>query len=178
MAAVSPEQILDALSKSPYMTVGDLVACYRWPETSTRALINRAEEAGLIASVPHALLQRNRARRYCLTGEGVKALSEMREMDVSDLMARRGATYKGLSYLRPRLDILACAYRVCAAITGSYESGAMPMKIYTGGPVDAVVHLPRAAIRVSGPLLGRGHGRPPRSGTVAKGETGYLSRAA
>ena len=146
MAATFPEnlttRILDALARTPYMTVEDLGECYRCPITSTRALLKQAEADNLVASVGHALLRRKKSERFCLTGDGVKALAEMLHVPMQLIMVRRGATYLGLSYLRKRLDILACLYRVYAAIAELYESCVVPMTIYTSAPIDAVVHLP------------------------------------
>ena len=125
-------RLLDALRRTPYMTADNLVRAYRLPRTDVRRRLNGMEERGLISHVRHALLRRRSARRYCLTGDGVAELAHLTGVSAETLMAHRGATYKGLAYLRKRLDILACAYQVVAAIAASYERGTLPVTVYTG----------------------------------------------
>ena len=135
-------RLLDALRRTPYMTADNLVRAYRLPRTDVRRRLNGMEERGFISHVRHALLRRRSARRYCLTGDGVAELATLTGASVDTLMSHRGGTYKGLAYLRKRLDILACAYQVVAAIAASYESGTLPVTVYTDGPIDAAVQLP------------------------------------
>ena len=134
--------ILGALSWTPYMTVDDLVEIHRLPRTNTCNLLEKMVSMGDVAYLPHALLRRNASRRYCLTGNGVEALADMMEVETSTLLHRRGATYKGLAYLRKRLDSLACAYAAVAAIARRYDGAGISTTVYTRGPLDAAVQFP------------------------------------
>ena len=134
--------IRDLLSLGPYQTVDDMAGITGMGHTSVREWLDQMVEDGQLGHVSHALLGRNSSERYCLVREGVCVLEGTSRKPERSLMARRGATNKGLSELRKRIDVLACVYRLVAAIASCYPRGAVDLTVYTGGPLDAAVELP------------------------------------
>ena len=155
--------IRDLLSLGPYQTVDDVAGITRMGRTIVREWLDQMVEDGQVGHVSHALLGRNSSERYCLVREGVGALEGSSRKPEPSLLARRGATNKGLSELRKRIDVLACVYRLVAAIASCYPRGAVDLTVYTGGPLDAAVQLPGPPGGGQGPLLGRDHGATARS---------------
>ena len=99
-------------------------------------------------SVPHAADLAPPARRYCLTGGGVRRLAEVNGgtpvsstgQAVDDLLRLYPVSAQWRRILLDRLDAVAVLYRLASTVAGAARP--IGLKLYRAGPLDAALLLP------------------------------------
>ena len=132
--------LLRLLGAAPFLDRLEAAALSGWSRGAVYAACAALEEAGLVASLPHASELIAPTQRYALTLAGLRRLTELEEMGLGELLRSRPLTAHWRRLLLERLDGVASIYRLTAAIAGT----AWPLRFrwYRAQPMDAALALP------------------------------------
>ena len=136
-------EVLQTLAEMPLLTAEELSTIAGIPDRTTRDVLCRLQDSGLIDSVRHAHSETSRAPRWYLSPDGISELAMLRW---------NGETPEGLldlfpvsaqwrRYLLRRLDAVGVLYRVARDIANRYDDE-LTLRWERRGPLDAVLHLP------------------------------------
>ncbi len=133
-------ELLRLLGEMPLLDRLEAVALSGWSRGAIYAACAALEEAGLVASLPHASELLAPTRRFHLTRAGLRRVAELEEMTLSELLRARPLTAHWRRLLLERLDGVASIYRLTVALT----EVAWPLRFrwYRAMPMDAAIALP------------------------------------
>ena len=141
MSGVSWEKtLLGALAEMPFLDRLELAAVTGRSRGAAYQDAARLAQRGLAASVPHATALTPPTRRYHLTAEGLRRLSEITGESVGDLLRVHPVSHAWLRLLLERLDGAAVIYRLASAAAGPAFS--IRFRWYRAAPLDAGIILP------------------------------------
>ena len=132
--------ILRVLSETPFLHRGELASFSWWSESGIYKAVDRLQQAGLIASVPHATETQNHMERYYLTAAGLREVASYTDGGLDEALRARPVSAQWQRLLLERLDSLAAVYSVAEAI--SAVSTPLSIRLYRAAPIDAAVTLP------------------------------------
>ena len=132
--------ILRVLSETPFLHRGELASFSWWSESGIYKAVDRLQQAGLIASVPHATETQNHMERYYLTAAGLREVASYTDGGLDETLRARPVSAQWQRLLLERLDSLAAVYSVAEAI--SAVSTPLSIRLYRAAPIDAAVTLP------------------------------------
>ena len=112
----------------------------RQVQGSVYQAVERLEQDGLAASIPHAAELTPPTRRYCLTAEGLDRLAELNGGTVDELLHCRPVSHQWRRVLLDRLDALAVIYRLASAV--AVAARPISLRLFRSGPLDAALLLP------------------------------------
>lgn len=69
--------ILRVLSEMPFLHRGELASFAWWSESGIYRAVDRLQQAGLIASIPHATETQRHMERYYLTASGTQGSGDV-----------------------------------------------------------------------------------------------------
>ncbi len=124
----------------PFLDRLEMVAVSGWSRGAVYGSIEAIEQAGLVASVPHASELIPSTRRYCLTAAGLRRLARDEDVSVDDLLRLQPVSEQWRRLLLQRLDAVAAIYRLAGAVSDV----AYPIRFrwYRAMPMDAAIALP------------------------------------
>ena len=133
-------ELLRLLAAMPFLDRLEAVALSGWSTGAVYKSVRRLEDAGLIASVPHATDLTPPTRRFHLTADGLCNLAGEEDMAVDDLLRDLPVSARWRRVLLERLDPLAVVYRLASAVSNL----AYPVRFrwYRAMPMDAAMTLP------------------------------------
>ncbi len=133
-------ELLELLADMPFLDRLEAVAVSGWSRGAIYKAVRRLEDAGLIASVPHATDLIPPSRRFYLTSDGLCRLAGETEVPMSGLLRDRPVSARWRRVLMERLDVLAVVYRLASTVSNL----AHPIRFrwYRAMPVDAIMTLP------------------------------------
>ena len=132
--------ILRVLSETPFLHRIELASFAWWSESGIYKAVDRLQQAGLIASVPHATETQNHMERYYLTAAGLREVARNTDGGLDEVLRSRPVSAQWQRLLLERLDSLASVYAVAEAI--SAVSTPLSIRLYRAAPIDAAVTLP------------------------------------
>ncbi len=132
--------LLRLLGEAPFLDRLEMAALSGWSRGAVYAAVQKLEEAGLVASLPHASELVAPTQRYSLTLAGLQRLAEEQGMGLDELLRSRPLTAHWRRLLLERLDAVGVVYRLASAITG--QSWPLRFRWYRAQPMDAAVALP------------------------------------
>ena len=133
-------ELLRRLAWTPFLDRLEMVCLAGWSRGAVYEAVQRLEQGGLVASIPHAADLTPPGRRYCLTADGVRRLAGEENTTVDGLLHTRPVSEEWRRILLDRLDAVASVYRLASTVAGA----ALPirMRLYRAGPLDAGLLLP------------------------------------
>ena len=133
-------ELLGALAEMPFLDRLELAAVTGWSRGAVYRGVGKLEDAGCVASVPHATGLVASTRRYHLTADGLRRLAEVNSETVDDLLRTRPVSARWRRVLLERLDSVAVVYRLAATVANA----ASPVRLrwYRAAPLDAAISLP------------------------------------
>ena len=134
--------LIRRLCATPFASVEDLSGMYRLDVTDTHRKANRVARAGLIRPVTHTLDSRRSSQRWAPTRRAVRGLAAWDGIMSSEMLRTTHVSQQWQRELIGRLDIVACIYRLIAAMCDVEESEPMDVRLYRSGALDAAVRLP------------------------------------
>ena len=132
--------ILRVLSETPFLHRIELASFAWWSESGIYKAVDRLQQAGLIASVPHATETQHHMERYYLTAAGLREVASYTDGGLDEALRSRPVSAQWQRLLLERLDSLATVYSVAEAI--SAVSTPLSIRLYRAAPIDAAVTLP------------------------------------
>ena len=133
-------ELLSTLAEMPFLDRLELAAVTGWSRGAVYRGVGKLEDAGCIASVPHATDLVASTRRYHLTADGLYRLAQVNGDSLNDLLRTRPVSARWMRILLERLDALASVYRLAATVSNL----AHPIRFrwYRAAPLDAAISLP------------------------------------
>ena len=133
-------ELLRRLAAMPFLDRLEMAAVSGRSRGAVYEAVGRLEQAGRIASMPHAAPLIPPTRRYCLTVAGLHRLARDEGTTVDELLFRYPVSDQGRRVLLERLDALAVVYRLASAVS----TAAYPIRFrwYRAMPMDAAMTLP------------------------------------
>ncbi len=136
-----PERDLPRLlAAMPFLDRLELVAVSGWSRGAVYGSIRALEEAGLVASLPHASELVAPTRRYALTAAGLRRLAAEERVGMHELLRSRPLSAHGRRILLERLDAVAVIYRLASEIANLHYP--IRFRWYRAMPMDAAIALP------------------------------------
>ena len=150
------EELLRALAEMPFLDRLEMVAVSGWSKGAVYEAVERLENGGFAASVPHATDLVPPTRRFHLTADGLERLAGEESATTAsgpvldsdrgtgqaldELVRDRPVSAAWRRILMERLDALAVIYRLAAAVSGvAYPIG---FRWFRASPLDASMTLP------------------------------------
>ena len=133
-------ELLRRLVAMPFLDRLEMAAVSGWSQSAVYEAVRKLEDAGLIASVPHATDLVPPTRRFHLTAAGLRRLAQDENAALDDLLRDRPLSARWRRVLLERLDALAAIYRMAAGVSNL----AYPVRFrwYRAMPLDAALTLP------------------------------------
>ena len=132
--------LLRLLAEMPFLDRMEMVCVSGKSRGSVYQAVERLEQDGLAASIPHAAELTPPTRRYCLTAEGLDRLAELNGRTVEELLHCRPVSHQWRRVLLDRLDALAVIYRLASAV--AVAAHPVSLRLFRSGPLDAALLLP------------------------------------
>ena len=149
--------LLGRLAAMPFLDRLELVAISGWSRGTVYEGVRGLEDAGLLASVPHATDLLAPTRRFHVTASGLAELAREEDLAADELLCSLPLSAQWRRRLLQRLDAVAAVYRLAAAAAAGL---AWPVRLrwYRAMPADALLTLPRGrtvAVVRQGPTADR-----------------------
>ncbi len=132
--------LLRTLAAMPFLDRQEMVAVTGWSRGAVYEAVERLEDGGFVAWVPHATDLVPSSRRFHLTAEGLGRLAGEAGAGLDELVHRHPVSGMWRRILMERLDALAAIYRLTAAI--AHVTYPLRFHWYRARPLDAAVDLP------------------------------------
>ena len=110
------EELLRALAEMPFLDRLEMVAVSGWSRGAVYEAVERLENGGFAASVPHATDLVPPTRRFHLTADGLERLAGEESATPDELVRDRPVSAAWRRILMERLDALAVIYRLAASL--------------------------------------------------------------
>ena len=140
MSAGSRLRAMAALAEMPLIDCPSMASVTGMAERTAYEAVADLERNGLAAHVPHVGGPVRPARRFHLTGAGLKLLALDRDVAVDEVLAAHPVARAWRRVLLERLDAVAVIYALAAAMAG--EGGPVGLRWYRALPLDAAITLP------------------------------------
>lgn len=133
------KEVVRQLAEMPFLDRRTLAVVTDRSEAGVYTAVRQLEAAGLIGSVPHATSILPRVERFYLTADGVRALAEIKGIEVTEVLRRYPVAAQWQRLLLERLDLVGIVYRIVATIAGIEH----PVRLvwYRASPLDASINL-------------------------------------
>ena len=138
--AASTPELLRRLAAMPLLDRLELVAVSGWSRGAVYEGVGRLKQAGLAASVPHAMELIAPTRRFHLTAAGVRVLAHGESVSEEELFRQHPVSAQWQRILLERLDAVAAIYRLACAV--SAVAWPISFRWYRGLPLNAAITLP------------------------------------
>ena len=113
--AFSDEQLLNALSRTPFVESTDLALILGEPHATVHRRLSELLEDGIVARVTHGTVHLPSSGRYCLTTQGIRESADFLDFDTPSDFVRAypmsSVSREWLTLLIRRMDAVAAVYR-------------------------------------------------------------------
>ena len=134
------EEMLGRLAWTPLLDRLEMVCVSGWSRSAVYEAVERLEEGGFAASIPHASDLTPPTRRYCLTADGLRRLALDEDTTLDHLLRTRPVSHQWRRILLERLDAIAAVYRLASAVAKAARP--VRLRLYRANPLDAAMMLP------------------------------------
>ncbi len=140
--AISERQLLDALSRTPFVDSTELALILGEPHTTVhRALADLLAE-GIVGRVSHGTAHLPSSQRYHLTANGIGEAAWVLGHDTpSDFVRAYPMSREWLTLLIRRMDAVASVYRLAASMSPGIDGLRTRVEFHRRGRFDATVTL-------------------------------------
>ena len=133
-------EMLRALAWTPLLDRLEMVCLSGWSRSAVYEAVERLEEGGFAASIPHAADLTPPTRRYFLTADGLLRLALDEDTTVDRLLRSRPVSEQWRRILLERLDAVAVIYRLASTVANVARP--VRLRLYRAKPLDAAMTLP------------------------------------
>ena len=140
--AFSDQQLLDFLSRMPYIDSAELAGILGEPHTTVhRTLLNLLAE-GILGRVSHGTAHLPSSQRYHLTAQGIGEATLVLGFDTpSDFVRAYPMSKEWLGLLIRRMDAVAAVYRLAASMSSGIDGLRSRVEFHRRGRFDATITL-------------------------------------
>ena len=140
--AISDRQLLDALSRTPFVDSTDLAGILGEPHTTVHRALAGLQDEDIVGRVSHGTAHLPSSQRYHLTAQGVGEAARTLGFDTpSDFVRAYPMSREWLTLLMRRLDAVASVYRLAASMSPGIDGLRSRVEFHRRGRFDATITL-------------------------------------
>ena len=140
--AISDRQLLDALSRMPFVDSMELALILGEPHATVHRTLSRLLAEGIVGRVSHGTAHLPSSQRYHLTARGIGETAWVLGYDTpSDFVRAYPMSREWLTLLIRRLDAVASIYRLAATMSPGIDGLRSHAEFHRRGRFDATITL-------------------------------------
>ena len=140
--AISERQLLDALSRTPYIDSTELALILGKPHSTVHRTLADLLAEGIVGRVSHGTVHLPSSQRYHLTASGVREAADFLGFDTpSDFVRAYPMSREWLTLLIRRMDAVATVYRLAASMSPGIDGLRSRVEFHRRGRFDATITL-------------------------------------
>ena len=140
--APSDRQLLDALSRTPFVDSTELAGVLGEPHSTVHRTLAGLLADGIIGRVSHGTAHLPSSQRYFITANGIREAAEVLGFDTpSDYVRAYPMSREWLTLLMRRMDAVASVYRMAAALSPGIDGLRTSVEFHRRGRFDATITL-------------------------------------
>ena len=140
--AITDRQLLDALSRMPFVESTELALISGEPHATVHRALNGLLDGGIVRRVTHGTVHLPSSGRYCLTARGIGETADFLDFDApSDFVRAYPMSREWLTMLIRRMDAVAAVYRLAATMSPGYDGLRSRVEFHRRGRFDATITL-------------------------------------
>ena len=140
--ALSDRQLLDALSRTPFVDSTELAGILGEPHATVHRSLADLLADGIVGRVSHGTAHLSSSQRYHLTAQGVgKAACTLGFATPSDFVRAYPMSREWLALLIRRMDAVASVYRLAASMSPGIDGLRSRVEFHRRGRFDTTITL-------------------------------------
>ena len=140
--ASSDRQLLDALSRMPFVDSTELAGILGEPHTTVHRALTGLLADGIVGRVSHGTVHLPSSQRYHLTANGVREAAGVFRFDTpSEFVRAYPMSREWLTLLIRRMDAVASVYRLAASMSPGLDGLRSRVEFHRRGRFDATITL-------------------------------------
>ncbi len=140
--ALSDQQLLDALSRMPFVESTELALILGEPHATVHRRLSELLADGIVGKSTHGTIHLPSSGRYCLTAGGIKEAADFLDFDTpSDFVRAYPMSREWLTLLLRRMDAVASVYRLAATMSPGTDARRTRVEFHRKGRFDATITL-------------------------------------
>ena len=140
--ALSDRQLLDALSRTPFVDSTELAGILGEPHATVHRTLGNLLAEGIVGRVSHGTAHLPSSQRYHLTTKGIGETAWVLGFDTpSDFVQAYPASREWLTLLIRRMDAVASIYRLAASMSPGIDGLRSHVEFHRRGRFDATITL-------------------------------------
>ena len=140
--ALSDRQILDSLSRMPFIDTMELAGILGKPHATVHRRLTSLLVDGIVGRVSHGTAHLPSSRRYYLTARGIREAVQLLDFDTpSDFVRAYPVSGEWLALLIRRMDAVAAVYRLAASLSPGVDGLRSHVEFHRRGRFDATITL-------------------------------------
>ena len=140
--AMSDQQLLDALSRTPFVDATELAGILGEPHATVHRNLADLLAEGIVGRVSHGTTHLPSSQRYHLTTQGIREATEVLGFDTpSDYVRAYPMSREWLTLLLRRMDAVAGVYSLAASMSLAIDGLRTGVEFHRKGRFDATITL-------------------------------------
>ena len=140
--ALSERQLLDALSRTPFVDSTELALILGEPHVTVHRALSDLLAEGIVGRVSHGTAHLPSSQRYYLTAQGIREAAGFLGFEIpSDFVRAYPVSREWLTLLIRRMDAVASIYRLAASLSPGIDGLRSHMEFHRRGRFDATTTL-------------------------------------
>ena len=142
MMTLSARQILDSLSRTPFVDSAELALILGEAHATIHRRLTDLLAEGIVGRVSHGTAHLPSSQRYYLTANGIRETAQLLAFDTpSDFVRAYSVSREWLALLIRRMDAVATIYRLAASLSPGVDGLRSHVEFYRKGRFDATITL-------------------------------------
>ena len=140
--ALSDQQLLDALSRMPFIDSAELASILGEPHSTIHRVLTDLLADRIVSRVSHGTAHLPSSQRYHLTANGIRSAAQVLGFGTpSDFVRAYPASREWLTLLIRRMDAVALVYRLAALMSPGIDGLRTRAEFHRRGRFDAFITL-------------------------------------
>ena len=140
--ALSDRQLLDALSRTPFVDSAELALILGEPHATVHRALAGLLAEGVVGRVSHGAAHLPSSQRYFITANGIRETPRVLGFDTpSDFVRAYPVSKEWLTLLIRRMDAVAAVYRLAASLSPGIDGLRSRVEFHRRGRFDATITL-------------------------------------
>ena len=140
--AISERQLLDSLSRTPFVDSAELALILGEPHATVHRALTGLLADGIVGRVSHGAAQLSSSQRYYLTANGIREAAQVLGFETpSDFVRAYPVSREWLALLIRRMDAVAAVYRLAASLSPGTDGLRSHVEFHRRGRFDATIIL-------------------------------------
>ena len=140
--ALTDQQLLDALSRTPFVDSAELALILGEPHATVHRTLADLMADGIVGRVSHGTAHLPSSQRYHLTARGIREAAGVLSFETpSDFVRAYPVSREWLTLLIRRMDAVAAVYRLAASLSPGIDGLRSRVEFHRRGRFDATIIL-------------------------------------